>query len=527
MTDIGIGSWPTRRARMDPDAVAFRQGPAFYTYKQCAARVDAVAAGLANLGVGRGDRVAYLGPNDIATFETLFATGSLGAVFVPLNTRLAADEIAYMLTDCGARVLVYGPECATLVARAANTVVNDESVSAAAGSERPRLVALQPTLASDDIAYAELLASTHRAPRADVGLEDDAVILYTSGTTGRPKGAVLTHGNLTFNTINQLAQVDVLNQDIVVCTAPLFHVTGLGQVTMPAVFKGAAVIVAPRFDAGWLLRIIASERVNAFSAVPTMLQMMCDHPQFPSTDLSSLRYVIYGGSAVQTRVARAWLDRGVPLLQGYGLTEAAPGVFLAQPGGVEAHPYSAGVTQFYNDLALQNVDGTITGSRGTGELLVRGPTVFRGYHNRPEDTAKALGGGWLHTGDVVRIDSDGWAHVVDRTKDMFISGGENVYPAEVEAVLSTMADVAECAVVGVPDSMWGEVGLAVVVAAAGRVVDLDGVRAHLDGRLAGYKIPKHLQLVGQLPRTATGKIRKSELRQLADTAANHTTKEHA
>jgi fatty-acyl-CoA synthase len=490
MTDHGVGSWPARRARITPDAVALRQGDRALTYAELAGRVDALAAGLAALGVSTKDRVAYLGANDIATFETFFAAGRLGAIFVPLNTRLTPVELGQLLADCAPTVLVHGPEVADVVA-----------VAFPGGRTLP-------------ITDFPLPAATP-AP-AEVGLDDPALLLYTSGTTGRAKGAVLTHGNLTWNTMNQLAHVDILSTDVVLCTAPLFHVTGLGQVSLPALFKGGTVVVAPRFDPGWMLGVIPQFQINGFSAVPTMLQMLCDHPQWADADLSSLRYVIYGGSTIQERVASTWLSRGVQVLQGYGMTEAAPGVFMATPAGAAQRPISAGVTHFFTDVELLATDGTRQPLPGTGELLVSGPNVFAGYWNRPDDTAASfVDGAWFRSGDVVRVDPDGWAYVVDRVKDMIISGGENIYPAEVEAVINQLPEVDDCAVVAVPDPKWGEVGLAFVVLRSGAELDDEALRAHLDGRLARYKIPRQVRFVTDLPRTATGKVRRADLRAVA------------
>jgi fatty-acyl-CoA synthase len=481
MTNLGLGSWPARRARITPDAVALRQAGRQLTYRELADRVEVVAGELHRRGIGPGDRVAYLGPNDIATFEVFFAAGRLGAIFVPLNTRLTAPEIAQLVEDCAPTVLVHAPDT----------------------------TGPGPLLSTVD-----LPVTGDGPPLVPVGLDDPALILYTSGTTGRSKGAVLTHANLTFNTMNQLAHVDILSTDTALCTAPLFHVTGLGQVTLPTLFKGGTVVVAPRFDPGWMLSAIPELGINAFAAVPTMLQLLCDHPQWTDADLTSLRYVIYGGSTVPERVARAWLDRGVPVLQGYGMTEAAPGVFLSTPDGAAAQPVSAGVTHFFTDVELLSPGGERQPPPGTGELLVSGPNVFTGYWNRPEETATSfVGPGWFRSGDVVRIGTDGWAHIVDRIKDMIISGGENIYPAEVEAVINELPGVLDCAVVAVPDERWGEVGLAYVTGD----VDESTIRAHLAGRLARYKIPQHYRFVPELPRTATGKVRRADLRTAART----------
>jgi len=493
----GIGSWPARRARMNPATVALTTDDESLTYADLAARVEATAGHLRELGVAPGERVAYLGPNSIDTFVCFFATARLGGVFVSLNTRLAGPEIGYMLQDSGSVVLVHGPECAELVHTA-----------------DPSAQGVKHVLGRAELQQATAGVTTS-APWPDqlVDLDDPVLILYTSGTTGRPKGAVLTHGNITWNTVNQLVHVDVLSTDVALCAAPLFHVTGLGQVSMPTLLKGGTVVVVPKFDAGGFLALIEQRRASSFAAVPTMLQMMCEHPDWAATDLSSLRFVIYGGSPIQEHVAQAWLDRGVVLQQGYGMTEAAPGVFMALADGATTRPVSAGVPHFFTDIGLEGLE---SGSGpGQGELLVRGPNVFSGYWNRPEETAQTLREGWFRSGDVVRIDDDGWAYVIDRVKDLIISGGENIYPAEVEAAIAELADVSSVAVVAVPDSKWGEVGCAYVVLRPGADLDELALRAHLDQRLARYKIPRYVEFRDELPTNATGKVLRASLREQA------------
>jgi fatty-acyl-CoA synthase len=505
VTGPGIGSWAARRARMNPAGVALaaalpdERGESL-TYAELAARVEATASHLRELGVAPGERVAYLGPNSIDTFLCFFATARLGGVFVSLNTRLAAPEIGYMLADSGSVVLVHGPECAE-VARAADPVAQG----------------VKHVLAVADLRDATATTSV-AVPWPDqlVDLDDPVLILYTSGTTGRPKGAVLTHGNITWNTVNQLAHVDVLSSDVALCVAPLFHVTGLGQVSLPTLLKGGTVVVVPKFDAGAFLALVRQRRATSFSAVPTMLKMLCEHPDWPAADLSSLRYVLYGGSPVEQQVATAWLDRGIVLQQGYGMTEAAPGVFMAMPDGATAHPTSPGVPHFFTDVELLTDDGTHVAGPGRGELLVRGPHVFSGYWGRPEETEKVLSReGWYRSGDVVRIDDDGWAQIVDRVKDVIISGGENIYPAEVEAAIAELADVSAAAVVAVPDAKWGEVGCAYVVLRPGADLDELALRAHLDQRLARYKIPRYVEFRDELPTNATGKVLRARLREQA------------
>ncbi|GGU17019.1 acyl-CoA synthetase [Lentzea flava] len=487
----GVGSWPARRARISPHRTALVQGDRTLTYAGLAHRADRLAAALTRLGVRRGDRVAYLGVNDITVFETLFATALCGAIFVPLNHRLSGTEIAYMLADSGASLLVHSADADSLVA--------------AAGPLPPVLrTADFDTVAGDE------------PPGAEVTFDDPCLLLYTSGTTGKPKAAVLTHGNLTWNTVNQLAHFDVLSTDRALCIAPLFHCVGLGQITLPTLFKGGSVEPVAKFDPGAILARIGEAGITGFAAVPTMLQMMCQDPAWDTADLSSLTCVLYGGSPVQERVARAWLDRGVRLLQGYGMTEASPGVSMATHDGTLDHPVSAGVPHFFTDVAALRAEQVVPLGTEPAELLVRGPNVFAGYWNRPQETRDSfVDGSWFRTGDVVRV-NDGWAHVVDRIKDVIISGGENVYPAEVEAVIVQLDEVESCAVVGVPDERWGEVGAAYVVART----DLDpGVlREHLEANLARFKVPKHLFFVDSLPRNATGKVRRVELRAMAAAA---------
>jgi fatty-acyl-CoA synthase len=511
LADFGLGSWPARRARIDPDRPALVQADRTLTYAGLAERVDRLAGALTRLGVRPGDRVAYLGVNALTVFETLFATARCGALFVPLNYRLSPAEIRYMLDDSGASVLVHSPDTDALLAgplpETVRHVVATDPASCPAGG----------------LDFEAELAASGPAPETGVRLEDPCLLLYTSGTTGRPKAAVLTHGNLTWNTVNQLAHLDVLGTDKALCIAPLFHCVGLGQITLPTLFKGGSVEPVAKFDPGTILARIGEAGITSFSAVPTMLEMMCRHESWDRTDLSSLTCVLYGGSPVAERVARAWLDRGVRLLQGYGMTEAAPGVSMATHEGTLDHPVAAGVPHFFTDVAGLGAGLAPEPLGGTpAELLVRGPHVFAGYWNRPEETeASFVDGDWFRSGDVVRVDEDGWAHVVDRVKDLIISGGENVYPAEIEAVAARLDAVDACAVVGVPDERWGEAGAAFVVVRPGAELDEPTFRAHLEQHLARYKIPKHVQFTDILPRNATGKIRRVELRaRAAETFTN-------
>ncbi|PRY14463.1 acyl-CoA synthetase [Kineococcus rhizosphaerae] len=516
--DRGLGSWPWRRARIDPHVVALGQGTRTRTYAELADRTDRLAAGLRSLGVARGDRVAFLGLNDVDAFELLFACGRLGALFVPLNVRLVARELAFQLRDSGTEVLVVG---AGVEAVAADLRAEDTPLR--------HTLALHPAAANPAGTLADLLDAAG-PPSGDLGadLDDPAVLLYTSGTTGRPKAAVLTHGNLTWNTVNQLAHLDFTHDERALCTAPLFHAVGLGMVSLPTLLKGGRLEVLPRFDAGGLLEAVVAHRATSFSCVPTMLQMVADHPAWPAADLSTLRTVVYGGSPVTERVARAWRERGIDVVQGYGMTEAAPGVFMETPARGRTRPTTVGAPHFFTDVAAAGPDGApvaLTRASTPAELLVRGPNVFQGYWGRPADTAAATVDGWYRTGDVVDVsgdvtgdvtgDGEDRVRVVDRLKDLFISGGENVYPAEVEAVIAGLPGVATVALVPVPDERWGEVGAAYVTALDGHDLDPEELRERLRGRVAAYKIPRWVFRVDELPVGGSGKIRRADLRRQA------------
>ncbi|OIK04769.1 acyl-CoA synthetase [Streptomyces monashensis] len=511
MLNRGIGSWPARRARKTPDRIAIvhEDGPedGGITYRALHQRVLRLAHALRSLGVARGDRIAHLGPNHPAYLETLFASGVLGAVFVPLNTRLAAAELAYSLADSGSTVLVHDPE------------LGDTAAEAAADTGVRHRITLGPA-APGAVGYDDLLAGAAADPLDEaVAPDDPCMIMYTSGTTGRPKGAVLTHANITWNSVNVLVDSDLAADEVTLVVAPLFHTAALNMTCLPTLLKGGRVVLMGAFDAERVLEVVERRRVTYLFGVPTMYDALAARPRWTTTDLSSLRTLTCGGAPVPARTIDTYLARGLAFSQGYGMTEASPGVLFLDREQTSAKAGSAGVPHFFTDARVVLPDGSAARPGERGEILVNGPNIMAGYWNRPQDTAAALtDDGWLRTGDVARTDDDGYAYIVDRVKDMFVSGGENVYPAEVEAALLTHPAVRECAVIGVPHEVWGEVGHAVLVlepgarADAGADVDVEEILAHARTLLAKYKIPRTVTLAESLPRTASGKIVKAAVR---------------
>ncbi|MFJ4241276.1 long-chain fatty acid--CoA ligase [Streptomyces iakyrus] len=494
MRNEGLGSWPARRARKTPHRTALIHGEDATDYGTLHTRTTRLAHALRARGVRRGDRIAYLGPNHPSYLETLFAAGTLGAVFVPLNIRLAGPEIAYQLADSGARALVYGPSYAGLVAGLPGST--DVRLYLEVGGEYEAAVAEAPAEPIDE----------------PVGADDTCIIMYTSGTTGRPKGAMLTHGNLTWNAINVLVDSDLIADERALVSAPLFHTAGLNMLTLPVLLKGGTCVLVDAFDPDATFDLIERHRITFMFGVPTMFDQVARHPRWPDADLSSLRILTCGGSPVPTPLIAAYQERGLTFLQGYGMTEAAPGTLFLDAEHAVSKAGSAGVPHFFSDVRVVRPDLALAGVGEVGEVVVRGPHVMPGYWGLPEETAASFADGWFRSGDAARIDEDGYVHIVDRIKDMIISGGENIYPAEIEDQLLAHPDIVECAVIGVPDDKWGEVPRAVVVPREGAGLDPDEVLASLAGRLAKYKIPKSVVVADELPRTASGKLLKSRVR---------------
>ncbi|MFL4476214.1 long-chain fatty acid--CoA ligase [Paeniglutamicibacter sp. MACA_103] len=502
MLNQGLGSWIHKRRVKSHGHTAVIDGAVSVGYEVLAERIDRLANALEGQGIGRGDRVAYLGNNHPAFLETLFACGSIGAIFVPVNTRLAPREVAFALQDSGTSLLVNARQLESL-AQAATAIAPVAS----------RLVV------EDD---HEVVGSYETAIRAasdehrdvPVSLDDTAIILYTSGTTGNPKGAILTHGNLTWNSLNVLVDYDVTSSQVALMIAPMFHVASLGMGALPTLLKGGTLVLQDRFEPAAVLAAIERHGITSLSGVPTTYQMLAEHPDWDTTDLSSIRMLTCGGSAVPMRVLEAYEARGLSFSGGYGMTETSPGATSLQPEHSRTKAGSAGLPHFFTGIRIVDAGGQDLPDHAVGEILVQGPNVIPGYWNRDDATAGSFQDGtWFKSGDMGYVDEQGFLFIADRLKDMIISGGENIYPAQVEQAIMELPSVASVAVIGVPDQKWGEAVHAVIVPVEGQPVTRDDIAAHLDGKLARYKIPRTVEVVADLPRTASGKIRKTDLRE--------------
>jgi fatty-acyl-CoA synthase len=499
-----LAGWIFERAALTPDRVAIDFEDRLTTYAELAAAASRRARALEALGCAHGARVATLARNCPEQVELFFACAANGLALVPLNWRLAPHELAYQMNDSGASVLFVGEGLRQLA----------DEVTTLFGTPVP-VLPLEAGVPSGVVPAEPLVpSSSGRRPVLD---DDPLLVIYTSGTTGRPRGAVLTHANCFWTNLSFDRTAPVGSDDIVLQVLPQCHVGGWNVQALLAWWKGARVVLERGFDAGRALRAMERKRVTTMMGVPTNYLLLAEHEEFACADLASLRYLIVGGAPMPKPLLERWLARGVLFLQGYGLTEAAPNVLCVPPEDALRKAGSAGRPYLHVQVALRDLSGRdepLVQGPGVGELLVSGPNVFAGYWHDTAATEAAVQDGWLRTGDVAERDADGYYWIRGRLKEVFISGGENVYPAEVEEVLAGHPGVLEAAVVGVPDDRWGEVGVAFVVPAANSDVRPEDLRTYLASRLARFKVPRDLRLVEALPRASEGgKVQKWKLRE--------------
>jgi fatty-acyl-CoA synthase len=466
-----IGRWIRDRARTTPERVAIDHLGRTVTYEELDAASERLAGAFRTRGLGRGDRVATLTGNSPEHVAVFFACAKAGLIIAPLSWRLAPAELAYQLED----------------AEPALFLVEDEYAELARASGRP-------------FEQLALTSEGGAALDAEVGDDDPLLLVYTSGTTGRPKGALLTHANCFWTNLSFELATGVSDGDVVLQILPQFHCGGWNVHALLAWWKGATVVLERAFDPARCLALIEEKRITTMMGVPANYLFMSQEPSFAGADLRSLRRAVVGGASMPEALLETWRLRGVEIVQGYGLTEAAPNVLCVPPEDAVRKAGWAGKPYPHVDVRLSP----------ESELQVRGPNVFAGYWRNPGATAEVLDGEWLRTGDVAERDEEGFYRIKDRLKDMYISGGENVYPAEVESVLHEHPAVADVAVVGVPDERWGEVGVAFVVPAAD--ISEEQLVEFVRERLARFKAPKVVRFVDVLPRSGLGKVLKDELR---------------
>jgi fatty-acyl-CoA synthase len=495
--------WIAHHAGRRPDKVAVHDLAIdrTLTYRQLDRRIARVAAALRSMGVGRGDRVAILAHNCAEFFELQFACGRLGAIMVPLNWRLAGPELEYILGDCAPKVLIADRAFAAAVAALRRR-----------GLE-PAVLDLEPGDPASGYERALAGAGDDFEPET-VALSEPSTIMYTSGTTGHPKGAIITHQMTFFNVVNLGVPALITPQTVQLVVLPLFHTGGLNCYANPVLHAGGTLLVMKAFDPGDALTVIDDPRrgVTHFFGVPAPYLFMMQHPKFQSCDLSRLQIAGVGGAPCALPILETWAARGVPLVQGYGMTETSPSASMLDATDAIRKVGSAGKPMLHTEVRIVDDGGRDVAPGAVGELWTRGPNITPGYWNKPEATAAAFTDGWLHTGDAARFDDEGFIYIVDRWKDMYISGGENVYPAEVENVLYQLPEIAEAAVIGVPNERWGEVGMVVAALKPGATLSERQVIDHCFGKLARFKQPQHVRFVDALPRNATGKVLKRELR---------------
>ncbi|MCH2191295.1 MAG: long-chain fatty acid--CoA ligase [Gammaproteobacteria bacterium] len=491
-----------RRAELNPEREALEFEGKIYRYDEFADRVRRAASVLKSHGVSRGDRVGFLGLNQPSFLETIFAANMIGAIFVPLNFRLTAEELGFIINDAGVHSLIVDPMLQPVVdgAKAALCCRTFFAVS------------------DDAEGWVNMDAAIDKAePLTDmvsVNQDDVCMIMYTSGTTGLPKGAMLTHGNILWNNVNASMAFGGDRECVMLTVAPLFHIGGLNVLTLQSFAIGSKLILMRVFEPEAVLEIIDAKSVTHMFGAPAMFQFMMQHPKFAATTFDSVETFICGAAPPPESLLTTYADRGVPFCQGYGLTETSPfGTFLTPEWSISKLG-SAGQAPMHTYVRIVDEDNKPIAANQRGEICIMGANVMKGYWNRPEATAAAIDPeGWFHTGDVGYLDEDGFLFICDRLKDMVISGGENVYPAEVESVLFKHQSIAEVAVIGLPDEKWGEAVTAVAALHEGQSLSLEDLREFAETQLARYKLPLKLHIVDQLPRNPAGKVLKFKLKE--------------
>ena len=503
-----IGDYLARRELYSPDKLAFidaGKDPEWrLTYRQANQRANRLANWLKGQGITKGDRVAILARDGYEHLDLFFACGKLGAIHTALNWRLHWQELLDIFRNTTPKVLLFS---------------NDFKEGVAQLAARYPLVTmhLEGEGIAGSIRFDEALQSASAAPvtTEDLEAEDIAALIFTGGTTGLPQAAEVSHRMIAWNTLNTVIH-DITHHDIYLNVFPMFHTGGLFVYTLPQVIFGGTTILIRQFDPAQVLALLEREHATVFAAVPTMYQMLTQAPNWEKADLSSLRFCTSGGAPLPVPLVEKYTaEKGIRFKQGFGMTEFGPGIFALAPEDAIRKAGSIGRPNFFVEAQVVDDENNVLGPDEEGELVLKGPSYCSGYFNNPQGSAAAVDEhGFFHTGDVARYDAEGYFYIIDRKKDMFISGGENIYPAEIEKVLYQHPAVHMCAVIGLPDPKWGEVGKACVVLKPGTSAAESELLQFMTERLAKYKVPKSVSFLTELPISAAGKILKRELKRM-------------
>ena len=506
MDNSWIGNYSYSRARLDPTGVAVVDidTDKKYTYGDLDRRANILANLLrSRYGIAKGDRVAFISRSRVELIDGYFATGKLGAILVPYNARLSAEELTLLMTNEQPNVLVYEGIYADTAKKLAENGVMEQFICLDAAPnplEHP--------------VYDALLDSGDATPVScpELQLEDVHLIIHTGGTTGLPKGGLITHKGEIFNSFSEICTWGLRYDDKALILLPLFHTGGWNLLTLPLLHVGATIYLARAYDPKKTIEVVEQEKLTYLFGAATIFRMMVERPEFKDSDLSSLKWIMAGAAPTPLNIMQEFWNKGIKFVLGYGMTEAGPNNLSTPPQFVPQEvieeKYASVGKPFYLSMPkLIDDDGSeITTPDTPGELLWAGPQIFAGYWGNETETKNTLIDGWVHTGDMATFDKDGFYYIVGRKKNMFISGGENVFPPEIESAIYEIEAVREVCVIGVPDEKWGEVGKAVVSLKPGMTIDKAGILSALNGKLARYKIPKYVTFVDDIPKNNVGKI---------------------
>ncbi|TCZ77139.1 long-chain fatty acid--CoA ligase [Paenibacillus albiflavus] len=497
-----VKNWMKHRSRISAGKTAVIDGETgeAWSYRQLWQRVERLAGYLRNQGIAYGDRVALLSPNHICYLELLFACGQLGAIFVPLNWRLATNELNYILNDCKPSLLVVHPDSSHQAVIEA--IQQGIAVFEINGQEYSHV------MSDEEVSYID--SSTHHAAPL-FQTNDPLAIIYTGGTTGRPKGVVLSHMSIFWNATNTIISWNLSEDEITPTYLPMFHTGGLNALSIPVLMAGGTVVIARSFDAQSVIRLLNDQACTIALMVPTMYHMLIQTKEFMETSFPMMHTFLSGGAPCPHPIYEAFAAKGVAFKEGYGATESGPNNFFIRPGDAVHKPGCVGKHMVLSQAKVVNVHGEELAVGEVGELLLAGSHLFERYWNEPAITAQAFDHGWFRTGDLAKKDADGDFYIVGRCKDMIITGGENVYPVEVETLIAGHSAVSSVAVVGLPHDKWGEIVAAAIVLHDGHLITEDELRTYCAKSIGKYKIPKTIRFVSQLPLTDVGKLDKNKI----------------